>query len=357
MLRLLLLIPFFNLVLNSLSAYAFPIASDENIIIFPSSAHLTKKGTWTFPVHYWVFEIEDGSLSQTIGLKTIGETLELVGFSDEETESERFKARLKWFLVDNKGWKAIDIKLSKINADDRITLNSTAFNGHAYTKVFLALKKSKQIGHWLKINVTAIKNDPRHFSGEVQLIPEQGLSVISDLDDTIKISEVLDKKKLLKNIFVKPYQVCQGMPELFQRLKKKGAYFHYVSASPWQLYPSLKLFMDKYYPKGTLMMRHFRLQDSSFFKFFGSSQDYKIKEITQIIQRYPKHRFILIGDSGEHDPEVYANIYHQFPNNIQSIWIRRVTDSDVSQQRIQTTFKAIPKPLWKFFDTPEKIQR
>ena len=139
------------------------------------------------------------------------------------------------------------------------------------------------------------------------------------------------------------------MPELYQRLKERGAYFHYVSASPWQLYPSLQPFMQAHYPQGTLMFRHFRLKDTSFIKFLGSSKDYKIEKISAIIKRYPKHQFILIGDSGEHDAEIYATIYQQFSENIQSIWIRNVEGSDATQKSLKVVFKDVPEEKWYTF--------
>ena len=80
---------------------------------------------------------------------------------------------------------------------------------------------------------------------------------------------------------------------------------------------------------------------------------YLIEKISAIIKRYPKHRFLLIGDSGEHDPEVYAKLYKQFPNNIQSIWIRYVEGSDISKQRLATSFKSVPPALWRILNIPK----
>ena len=158
---------------------------------------------------------------------------------------------------------------------------------------------------------------------------------------------MLDKKELLINTFVKPYKSTKGFPEYYKKLASQGAYFHYVSASPWQLYPSLKPFMQNNYPKGTISLRNFRLKDSSLLAFLKPSKDYKIKQIEKIIHRYPGHHFILIGDSGEHDPEVYAAIYHKFAEKIQMIQIRVVKNSDISEKRFRETFKNIPKSSWE----------
>ncbi|HIO93019.1 MAG TPA: DUF2183 domain-containing protein [Leucothrix mucor] len=346
----------FLLLLFSLSTViASPLSSDEEVIFFPSSATISETGRWIFPIHHWVYEPEKNTFARRLGRKAIAESLELAGLSDADTSSDNFKARLKWFLVDNKGSKNLSLKLSKINPIEGAFLNTTAANGHATTDIYIPFRKELRTRSWVKIEVDGFTANNRKFYGEVQLIPSTGLSIISDIDDTIKISEVLDTKKLLKNVFVKPYVITSGMPELYQQLKEKGAYFHYVSSSPWQIYPSLKDFMERYYPKGTIVLRYLRLKDSSFLSFLRSSQEYKIEKVAAIVKRYPKHRFILIGDSGEHDPEIYAKIYQQFPANIKSIWIRYVAGSDVSKTRLDISFKDIPTKVWTIFKTPNKL--
>jgi len=229
-------------------------------------------------------------------------------------------------------------------------LNPSASNGHATTVVKLQPSKNIKIGDWLQTKVE--DKFKRDFSGEVQLIPQTGLSIISDIDDTIKDSNVLDKKELIKNTFVEPYKTTEGFPEYYKMLHQQGVYFHYISASPWQLYPSIKSFMKVNYPKGSFSLRNFRLKDSSFIKFLQSSAKYKITQIRNIIKRYPKHQFILIGDSGEHDPEVYAEIYQQFPDNIKSIQIRAVNGSDLTEVRFNALYQLAPKTFWKVFPRP-----
>jgi phosphatidate phosphatase APP1 len=335
---------------------ALPLKKNEEVIIFPVSASMTSNGRWKIPMHHWVYEFEEDSFIKKLSGEVIAESLELAGLSNEDTDSVTFKQRIKWFLTDNKGWKELFVNFGKINPDKHIALNKTTLNGHAYTDIYLATKKEWRAKSWIQVGVDSANKDQASFMGEVQLIPANGLSIISDIDDTIKISEVLDKQKLLKNTFIAPYQAVKGMPELYKRLKERGAYFHYVSASPWRLYPELKLFIQAYYPKGTVMFRHFRLKDTSFIKFLGSSKNYKIKKITAIIKRYPKHRFILIGDSGEHDAEIYAAIYQQFPKNIQSIWIRNVPKSNSTKQNLAGVFKDVPRKNWVLFENPNKLK-
>lgn len=327
-------------------SYASPLKNDETVIFFPSSATKGADNSWLAPIHYWVFEKEEDSISRKVTQKVLSEVLESLGVSEEQAESKVTQQRLMWFLVDNQRRKLI-----KLSVDGKLKkLNASKANGHAYTDIQLSATKLSE--SWIPFKA----EDPfeRTFSGEVQLIPETGLSVISDIDDTIKISNVLDKKELIKNTFVNPYLVTNGFPEYYEKLKAKGAFFHYVSASPWQLYPSLKPFMDRNFPKGTLSLRHFRVKDSSLLKFLEPSTEYKINKITSIVNRYPKHQFILIGDSGEHDPEVYAEIYQRFPSNIRSIQIRKVAGSDLTDKRFSKIFKQVPLQTWELVSNPSE---
>jgi len=327
-----------------------PVKQDETVLFFPTSANQLADGTWKLPIHHWVFEREDDDLSRIVTQKAFSEIIESMGVSEEQADSPLFKQRLMWFLVDNERNKKLQINI----AGKLGNLTLTKANGHAKTNLTLDNAFAKRVhvrsGEWLSFIPKASSEQNAHvenLQGQVQLIPETGLSVISDVDDTIKISNVLDKKALIKNTFVEPYRITDGFPDYYKMLQQEGAYFHYVSASPWQLYPSLKPFMDKHYPQGTISLRDFRLKDSSLIAFLQSSVEYKTKQIKKIIGRYPKHTFILIGDSGEHDPEVYAEIYKQFPNNIKLIQIRAVAGSDVSDKRFLETFKQLPRPVWQ----------
>ncbi len=349
--RVLTLIP----LLLSQVVHGSPLKADESILFFPTSARLLSNGECEIPIHSWVYEPETDSLIRKAGIKLIGELMENFDISEEQTESDLFRQRLAWFLVDNERNKKITISLN----DTQHTLNKTSANGHSHTQITIpcingSINKTTD-ETWTTFTANTHKNDKRSFQGQIQLIPSTGVSVISDIDDTIKISEVLDKKALMRHTFAEPFHVTEGMPEYYQQLKDKGAYFHYVSSSPWQLYSSLNKFIHENYPKGSISLRDFRVTDSSLIDFLTSSKDYKLDTIRGIIKRYPKHQFILIGDSGENDPEIYAKIAEEFPENIKAVLIRNVPESNMSDER----FKDIKKETmehFQIFKKPDEIK-
>jgi phosphatidate phosphatase APP1 len=326
--------------------YGSPLKPDEDIIFFPTSASQTSEGRWKVPVHAWIYESEEHALSRELSRHVIRELLELADLTVEQDHSEVFRRRIKWFLVDSERNKRITLQVG----DKTVQSSRSDPNGHITFAI--DYPTASKPGTWVKLPLITPPRDRRIFEAEAQLIPEQGLSVISDVDDTIKISQVIDKKALIEQVFFKDYEVTPGMPDFYGELEKKGAYFHYISASPWQLYPSLKPFVDAHYPRGSFSLRYFRLTDSSFIRFFRSSMEYKIGAISTIIERYPQHEFILIGDSGENDPEVYATIFQRYPKNIRKILIREVKGSDSSPDRKKQAFANVPDSKWDLYEIP-----
>jgi phosphatidate phosphatase APP1 len=135
-----------------------------------------------------------------------------------------------------------------------------------------------------------------------------------DIDDSIKISDVLDKLKLLKNTFVvaqgKP---VPGMPQLYQALRARLANptFFYLSASPWQLYPFLHDFVTTNYPFGQIILRSMSYVELSSFlvTLTIGAQEYKEDRMEKIHRWFPNKQFFCIGDSTQKDPEAYGAMY------------------------------------------------
>ena len=267
--------------------------------------------------------------------------------SERETKSQLFRDRIGYFLVDNKRGRRPYVTISSLGQTLPVEarLARSGANGHALTR--LTWSGPDREGSWLTLAARLPKGDRRSFIGQIKLIPQEGLSVICDIDDTIKVSNVLDKRELLRNILFRPQRPVRSMAAYLHELERKGAYFHYVSAAPWQLYPTLKPFLDRNVPRGTVSLRYFRLKDKSFVDFLKSSRDYKINTISGIIRRYPKHRFHLIGDSGEHDPEVYGEIARRFARQVRAITIRRVEGADNREERFRAAFEGLPDSLWQ----------
>jgi phosphatidate phosphatase APP1 len=339
----------FLLILTSMSlfiasfAIGSPIKVDETVIFFPTNASLYQNSqVWVVPIHGWIFELEEDSFWRSVTMDSLTGLLEVEPDAETRPIHDR---RVRMFLVDNQRGKEIEVELS----GKRGTMNASRPNGHFYGILHIDRDRvGKQ--HWVNFRTIISEGDERVFTGEVQLIEPQGVSVISDIDDTIKVSNVKDKKALLQNTFLKEFAAVPGMADLYRSWAKQGVAFHYLSASPWQLYPAMSEFISTVgFPKGSFNLKYFRMKDETFFNLFSSQEEYKKPVVENLLKKYPDRKFILVGDSGEEDPEIFAKVARANSQQVLHIFIRNVTDDSAQGARFTETFKGIPKDRWTLF--------
>ncbi len=192
-----------------------------------------------------------------------------------------------------------------------------------------------------------IQND-NTFSVEL-LIPDDtsDFGVISDIDDTILHTGVVSvlKWRVLYNTFFKHAQSripLEGAANFYQLLHKgpsglKANPVFYVSHSPWNLYRYLEFFLrTNNFPRGPILLRSF---GAIFKKKTPDSKPEKQIEIINILNTYPDMQFVLIGDSGEHDPYIYLELVNTFANRIKAVYLRSVNDKK-KIKRVTTLLKA-----------------
>ena len=171
------------------------------------------------------------------------------------------------------------------------------------------------------------------FEAELLIPPVTArFGVISDIDATILhtgVTSFLKWRVIHNSLFRNAHRrlSLEGAPGFYQALHagRKGHEqnpIFYLSNSPWNLYQYLKLFLEvNDFPKGPILLRDFR---TPFDRTFKPEKPHKQKEIINLLNTYPRLKFILIGDSGEHDPRIYTDIAAQFPDRIHAIYLRSV---------------------------------
>lgn len=134
------------------------------------------------------------------------------------------------------------------------------------------------------------------------------------MDDTIKISNVLDTVATIKSTFLEEPRFVAGMPDLYASLKTtlKSPQFIYLSGSPFQLYPMLRQFVNTNYQPGPILLQNLTFIDIPGVLNFiqgAATFDFKSSRINTIHGWYPGKKFLTIGDSTQSDPEIYAAAY------------------------------------------------
>mmetsp|Transcript_25934 Transcript_25934/g.48696 ORF Transcript_25934/g.48696 Transcript_25934/m.48696 type:complete len:685 (-) Transcript_25934:166-2220(-) len=182
-----------------------------------------------------------------------------------------------------------------------------------------------------------------------ELVSPEGVGVISDIDDTVKVTEVFyGIKAVLQNTFLKSFDAVPGMAKMYQGWAKHGASFHYVSKSPPELHGPLSDFLTrKGFPVSSIHLCPLLGRDRA---------NFKMRQVTSLLSQFPKRKFILVGDSGERDPEVYAEILRRHPSQVLKVMIRAVVADDVENlARATAAFKGIDEAKWQVFTNPDDI--
>ncbi|OCT44431.1 actin cytoskeleton organization protein App1 [Cladophialophora carrionii] len=161
---------------------------------------------------------------------------------------------------------------------------------------------------------------------DVIITDHDGVSLISDIDDTIKHSAIGNgAREIFKNTFIRELSdlTIKGVKEWYTKLANMGVKLHYVSNSPWQLYPLLRSYFSLAgLPPGSF---HLKQYSGMLQGIFEPAAERKRGSLDRIMNDFPERKFILVGDSGEADLEVYTDVVLEHPGRILGVFIRDVT--------------------------------
>lgn len=173
-------------------------------------------------------------------------------------------------------------------------------------------------------------------------------AVISDLDDTVVRTGATSARALLRSVFLENARTrlpFPGVAALYQALRDGASGdennpIFYVSSSPWNLHDVLSEFLAiREIPEGPIMLRDWGLTDRELLP--TSHGSHKLEAIRDIIELYPTLPFLLIGDSGQEDPEIYREVVARYPSRITAIYIRNVTPDASRVERIRALAREV----------------
>ncbi|KAK4143895.1 uncharacterized protein C8A04DRAFT_28466 [Dichotomopilus funicola] len=230
------------------------------------------------------------------------------------------------------------------NEQSRSHTVTTDDSGHFNTRVAL---------EFVPTNVKVLANENISTVNTVEITESRGVSLISDVDDTIKQSNIsMGTREIFRNALVRDLAdlTVDGVKEWYNKMYEMGVKVHYCSNSPWQMYPVLATFFHMAgLPQGSMHLKHYSgmLQG-----IFEPVAERKKGTLEAIIRDFPERRFLLVGDSGEADLEVYTELAVANPGRILAVFIRDVTttdqagffDSSYNIESSQRTRQATPRP-------------
>lgn len=327
--------------LPSFSPAAAGLNLAQEFVLFYPTYGVPTGDDWEVEVRLWVYE-ERAFTTQFFE--------KLATSSGDVTPAQRvvFERRIRHFVADSESRETVEFQfdhdpmkeIQRLRGPDEKLLSTDA-NGNligllrlSRTRAAELLTAQKSKDGWLTI--TAVSAGHRG-TGRIQLIEPQGLSIISDIDDTLRVTEMPAGARVVSaNTFLREFVPAKELRPVFE--KHPEAVVHYVSAGPWQLCGVLDAELiqaDEVLPDGTFHMRTVRTNflTVNSWKDLGNvifnkdgTLDHKVSVISRIIKQFPERTFLLLGDSGERDPEVYRTIQKTFPEQIQEIMIRDVVN-------------------------------
>lgn len=177
----------------------------------------------------------------------------------------------------------------------------------------------------------------------VRVADQAAYGIISDLDDTVLKSDVTSIPSMMRTVLTSNARTRSPFPgvgSLYRALTHGGAGRNpvfYVSSSPWNLYDLLWQFLEfRRIPLGPLFLRNW---GAELLAPGGNSHGgHKHSVIDRILRAFPHLPFVLVGDSGEQDPEIYSEVVRKYPGRVLAIYIRDVAggrrDEGVRKLRI-----------------------
>ncbi|KXX67146.1 phosphatase domain-containing protein [Flammeovirga sp. SJP92] len=209
---------------------------------------------------------------------------------------------------------------------------------------------------------------PSISKGGIKRISEhRKYMVISDIDDTVLITHATSFLKRIPQTIVKhafKRKEVKAMSKFYNEMKAQGASFFYVSNSEMNLFWIIKLFLStREFPKGPIYLRYHKnwkdfISNRKNIGIGLQKSQHKIDRISYLIDKFPKSKFLLIGDSGQRDPYTYKFIAEKFPDNISGIMIRDVSSGkkDVEMLKIKKDLLALDIPFHIFHDPKEAMR-
>ncbi len=236
-------------------------------------------------------------------------------------------------------WKKLKRSLSELESDElanaalklEVLGKKHALRSDKEGLFLLELKGPLPVGEH---EVKAELEGGRPFSvekGLLKVVPAKaGVAILSDIDDTVLETGVTNKARMLKKVLFSnahDLRTFPGAAALYQAWARRGYPLVFVSGSPVNLYSRLRAFFAlRGFPPAPLLLKNLGAGKGSDSLF--DQKGYKLRRILEVQALLPGYRFILVGDSGEKDPEIYSIIRDRDRKRVVEILIRRVTKED-----------------------------
>ena len=180
---------------------------------------------------------------------------------------------------------------------------------------------------WTTVRLTA--EGAQTVEAPVRIVdPSVRFGLISDVDDTVMVTALPRPLLAAWNTFVldeHARMAVPGMAVLYERLANAypGAPVFYLSTGAWNVAPTLTRFLSRHlYPAGPLLLTNWGPTND---RWFRSGREHKRATLARLADEFPEVRWLLVGDDGQHDKEIYAEFAAAHPEHVAAVAIRHLS--------------------------------
>lgn len=161
--------------------------------------------------------------------------------------------------------------------------------------------------------------------------PDARRGVVSDIDDTVMITALPRPLLAFWNTFVRTEasrRAVPGIAHLYGELLAEDpeTFIVYLSTGPWNVAPALAAFLARHgFPTGPLLLTDWGPAPEGWFR---SGREHKRLQLRRLLSELPQLEWLLVGDDGQHDPELYAEAAAAAPDRVQAVAIRQLTATE-----------------------------
>ena len=174
--------------------------------------------------------------------------------------------------------------------------------------------------------------DGEGVTAPVLVVPAgPGVAMVSDIDDTVMVTALPRPLLVAWNALVlheNARRVVPGMVGLYRRWQAAhpGAPTFYLSTGAWNVAPAVRRFLGRHgYPQGPLLLTDWGPTNTGWFR---SGQSHKLGNLRRLMTEFPDLRWVLVGDDGQHDPQIYAQVAEEYGDRVLAIAVRELSPAE-----------------------------
>ena len=179
---------------------------------------------------------------------------------------------------------------------------------------------------WHEVSLSAPDEGATAVAHGITPAIDSQFAIISDIDDTVVVTNATSLLGMARSVVRNAASRLpfEGVADLYSSLHRGINPIFYVSSSPWNLYDLLHDFMElNRIPHGPMFLQDWGIDEATL--ILADHQSHKMAQINALVDYYPAMRFVLIGDSGQHDPEIYLQVIQSHRDRVVAAFIRDVT--------------------------------